>query len=299
MSTILQIETPAHFNFTQNLHYLSRSPDECMYHILDGGIKRALQLEGQTIIIELREAASDKPALEVRFLCGNDTAQLQAAVSRYVREWLDLDTDLQPFYDCAVREPLLQHAVASFPGLRIMGIPDLFEALCWGIIGQQINLPFAYTLKRRLVEQFGEGIAYEGRQYLLFPDPAIIAGLSVGQLTSLQLTGRKSEYLIGVASLIAEGELSKEQLLASGSLQAAERMLLRIRGIGPWTANYVLMRCLRFPNAFPIDDVGLHNAIKHLKGMERKPTKQEITELAAAWSSWEAYATFYLWRLLY
>ena len=98
------------------------------------------------------------------------------------------------------------------------------------------------------------------------------------------MTLKKCEYLIGVAKLIADGELTKEQLLAAGSLKQAEKQLVSIRGIGPWTANYVLMRCLRIPNAFPIDDVGLHNAIKHLMGLEAKPTKKEILELSAAWA---------------
>ena len=78
-----------------------------------------------------------------------------------------------------------------------------------------------------------------------------------------------------------------------------EQALIRIRGIGPWTANYVLMRCLQMPMAFPIADVGLHLALKQALGWDRKPTIPEIRELAAGWSGWEAYATFYLWRLLY
>ncbi|MNJ35231.1 DNA-3-methyladenine glycosylase [compost metagenome] len=113
------------------------------------------------------------------------------------------------------------------------------------------------------------------------------------------MTVKKCEYLIGAAQLIADGTLTKEILLEAGSAGRAEEILVSIRGIGPWTANYVLMRCLRIPSAFPIDDVGLHNAIKKLTGSERKPTKREIRKLSAAWTDWEAYATFYLWRFLY
>ena len=91
---------------------------------------------------------------------------------------------------------------------------------------------------------------------------------------------------------MTDGKLTKELLLEAGSLKKAEKQLVGIRGIGPWTANYVLMRCLRMPAAFPIDDVGLHNAIKHLLGLEAKPTKKEILELSAGWANWESYATF-------
>jgi DNA-3-methyladenine glycosylase II len=75
--------------------------------------------------------------------------------------------------------------------------------------------------------------------------------------------------------------------------------LVRVRGIGPWTAHYVRMRCLRDPRAFPIGDAGLHNAVKARLGLERKPTPQELQALFANWAGWEAYATFYLWHSLY
>jgi len=113
------------------------------------------------------------------------------------------------------------------------------------------------------------------------------------------MTTRKCEYLIGIAKLITERKLLKEDLLQTQDVKVAEKQLTAIHGIGPWTANYVLMRCLRFPSAFPIDDVGLHNAIKFITGSENKPTKNEIKDFAANWANWESYATFYLWRVLY
>ncbi len=99
----------------------------------------------------------------------------------------------------------------------------------------------------------------------------------------------------GIAKLMANGELSREQLM-NMNFKDAEKYLLKIRGIGPWTANYVLMRCPRFQTAFPIDDMGLINSIKILRIMDRKPTKDEILELSCPWKNWESYATFYLWR---
>jgi DNA-3-methyladenine glycosylase II len=210
-----------------------------------------------------------------------------------------LETDLTVFYEIADNDFLLKQVVDQFYGLRNMGIPDFFEAICWGIIGQQINLTFAYTLKRRFVEAFGESMEWNGRRYWSFPTADIIAKLTVNDLSDLKMTAKKSEYIIGVAQLIIEGKLTKELLLGSDDFKAAEKKLVAIRGIGPWTANYVLMRCLRFPSAFPIADVGLHNAIKHLTGTANKPTLEEIRQHALAWANWESYATFYLWRLLY
>lgn len=224
---------------------------------------------------------------------------LTKAAVAYVREWFDLERDLAPFYQMAEGDSLLREPSRRFYGLRLLGIPDLFEALCWGILGQQINLTFAYTLKRRLVERYGASIVYNREIYWLFPEPENIAGLTVEELDPLRMTARKSEYLIDTAAAVASGEWSKKRLLAAGGLKEAERLLVSRRGIGPWTAHYVIMRCLRYPDAFPIDDVGLHNAIKLQTGLERKPTKPELLEMSAGWAGWEAYATFYLWRLLY
>lgn len=298
----LKLFVPKEFSFKENLNYLQRSPNECLFHIRNDRIYRALPLGlGQDIVvIEVREAPHEQ-AVIVRFL-GDITPvepSIRAEAAAYVRDWFDMNTDLVPFYEMAAVDPLLREAVQSFYGLRNMGIPDLFEALCWGILGQQINLTYAYTLKRRFVEAFGRRLECEGETYWVFPRPEDIAGLSVQNLSGLRMTVKKCEYLLDVAKLMADGALTKEKLLEAGGLKQAEKMLIAIRGIGPWTANYVLMRCLRIPSAFPIDDVGLHNAIKHVLGIEKKPTKEEIRKLSASWANWESYATFYLWRFLY
>lgn len=295
----LKLFLPKEFNFQENIKYLSRSSNECLYHVDNNRIYKAIQIGEETPIIEV--SSVDENHLVIRFLGAGKSASknLRAETARYCLEWFDLDRDLSPFYIMAKDDPLLGEAVDSFYGLRIIGIPDLFEALCWGILGQQINLSFAYTLKRRLVEKFGRSVMHDGVTYWVFPSPADIARLPVEELEGLRMTKKKSEYLIGVARLMVDGKLSKDILLESGDYKSAEKMLVKIRGIGPWTANYVLMRCLRYPSAFPIDDVGLQNAIKHQLGREKKPAKDEIMKLAVNWTNWESYATFYLWRYLY
>lgn len=291
--------TPNEFSFAENINYFSNTPKECLYHLKGQIIYKALAIGEATPVVEI--SGDHNNNIIIRFL-GNTTPALQstrAAVADYVRNWFDLDTDLIPFYEMAKSDILLSRAVESFYGLRCIGIPDLFEAICWGILGQQINLTFAYALKRELVETFGRRVGCEGEYYWLFPNAEAIAGLTVQDFAPVRMSVKKCEYLIGVAQLITEGKLTKDLLLETGDFQRAEKMLVSIRGIGPWTANYVLMRCLRMPSAFPMDDVGLHNSIKFLLGTNRKPTKEEILQLSSTWKNFEAYATFYLWRFLY
>lgn len=297
--TELRIRAPKEFSFSENLKYLSRSSNECMFEIVDQKIYRALVVDNETLLVEI--SSMNETELTVRF--PGRTAPVKKnvkdTVSQYIRHWFDLETNLLPFYELAQNDPLLQKPVNKFFGLRNMGIPDLFEAIAWGILGQQINLTYAYTLKRRLVEKFGTSVEYEGKRFWLFPTPDVIANLTVEDFVEMRMTVKKCEYLIDVAQLMVRGELTKEKLLNAKDVKVAEKMLTKIRGIGPWTANYVLMRCLRFPAAFPIDDVGLHNSVKLVMETEAKPTKAEILKLSEAWTGWESYATFYLWRLLY
>lgn len=294
----ITIMLPEDFDLEANLGYLTREKNECMYEIEDGFITKAIAIEKARFLIQISVIANKQ--MVVRFL---DAAQPveewhREEIVKYIREWFDLDRDITPFYKIAEADPLLKTPVEKFRGLRVIGIPDLFEALCWGVLGQQINIAFAYTLKKQLVEAFGECMEWKGKKYWIFPSYKQISQLTTSDFSNIKMTLRKSEYVIGIAKLMASGEISKEELMKM-SFQDAEKKLTQIRGVGPWTAHYVLMRCLRFGSAFPIDDVGLMNAIKVLRNMDRKPTKNEIMALSASWKNWESYATFYLWRTLY
>jgi DNA-3-methyladenine glycosylase II len=81
-------------------------------------------------------------------------------------------------------------------------------------------------------------------------------------------------------------------------LQEAKEMLMKIKGVGNWTANYALMKTFRYPDAFPLDDAGIHNAIKNLKRMKQKPSLEQVKRVFKKYKGWEAYATLYLWKSL-
>ncbi|WHY88986.1 DNA-3-methyladenine glycosylase [Neobacillus novalis] len=293
------IELPVDFNIKANLGYLERNKNECMFEVENEIITRVIVIGETRTLVKIHVNKFNQ--IIVQFLKDSrpNNQSERAEVAQYIREWFDLDRDLTPFYKMAKADPLLKGPVEEFFGLRVIGVPDLFEALCWGVLGQQINLAFAYRLKRQFVEKFGDSINWNGRNYWVFPTYEQIAQLTPADLADIKMTLKKSEYIIGIAQLMASGELSKEKLLRMDSLKEAEKSLIKIRGIGPWTANYVLMRCLRFTSAYPIDDVGLHNAIKHITGSAKKPAKEELLKLSVRWEGWQAYATFYLWRVLY
>lgn len=288
------IDTPEEFSFQLCLDFLRRSPRELLHSPDGDGVRKALRVGGDVVVFKVY---AKKNILQVDFFAPGPTEPIRQSVEKYVREWFDLDTDLRPFYRMARKDGLLRDLVLRFHGYRIVGQPDLFESLVWAVLGQQINLAFAYTLKQRFVERFGERLALGDHEYFLFPSPETVAILHADKLSALQFSRQKSEYTIAIAEAFATGALSKEKL--SGlPLADAKQELMRIKGVGNWTANYALMKTFRHPDAFPLEDAGLHNAIKNLKNLRRKPTLPEVSKIFRKYRGWEAYATLYLWKSL-
>jgi len=139
----------------------------------------------------------------------------------------------------------------------------------------------------------------EFEEYFLFPSPQIISELKVEDLKQLQFTTRKAEYIIGIANLINGGIIKKEELATEVEYERLKNRLLLIRGVGNWTADYIIMKCFYINDAFPIADVGVHNALKGILSLDKKPSIEDIEKLSVNWSGCESYATFYLWRSLY
>ncbi|HET7180161.1 MAG TPA: DNA-3-methyladenine glycosylase [Chryseosolibacter sp.] len=289
------LPTPAEFSFPLSLEYLRRSPQELLHELRGDAVVKALKATGEVVVFRV---TAQKEGLSISFLTSAPgSPETLRQVSDYVREWFDLETDLKPFYAMAANDKLLRDLVTRYHGYRIVGQPDLFESLIWAVLGQQINLGFAYTLKERFVRTFGEKITLDHGEYFLFPSPHSVAVLRPEQLVPLQFSRQKSRYTIGIAEAFASGVVSKERLKTM-PLAEAKRELMQIKGIGNWTANYALMKTFRHPDAFPLEDAGLHNAIRNLKKLKTKPTPAQVARIFIKYKGWEAYATLYLWKSL-
>ncbi len=293
----IEIDTLPEFRFAEQVAFLRLAPLDCLYTVAANAIYKAIRVSRGPAILKVSATAADKLAVMYSGPAGEGL--LAETVKQYVVEWFNLDTNISPFYTMAKTDRLLAPLAEQYRGLYIVGIPDLFEAIAWAIIGQQINLTFAYQLKRRFTQSFGEQFTSEGRQYWLFPLPEVVAGLQVGDFLPLQFSRQKAVYLIGAAQAIMSNQLSKEKLLQEPGLSAMKSRLMNLKGVGEWTADYVLLKCLRQLTAFPVGDAGLQNAVKSGLAMAKKPTATELQHLAEPWQGWEAYATFYLWRSLY
>jgi DNA-3-methyladenine glycosylase II len=188
------------------------------------------------------------------------------------------NTDLKPIFDAHYGTPL----VLDF---------DPFGSLLKCIIHQQLNLSFAYTLTQRFVHAYGT----EKDGVWFYPNPDKVARLTVEELRELQFSGRKAEYVIGIAELAEEGKLDFAAMRNQADAEV-ENSLIKIRGVGPWTVQNFLMFALGRPNLFPLADIGLQNALKKHYGLDRKPTIAEMEKLKEPWEPYLSYASLYLWR---
>lgn len=290
------IQYPEQFSFAECLVFLGRSDRECLHFVKDGCLQRMIIQDDAPLLLKISEAA-DKKALQVNVANSWGVAVNEQAIRSFLTHWLHLDADLRPFYSFAAQDEVLAPLAACYKGLRLIGIPDLFESITWTITGQQISLPFAYTLRRRLVERFGYHELIDGTDHYLYPHPAVIAGLQLEDLTSMQFSRSKALYIIQVAAAMAEGRLSDAHLQQM-AYEEAKEYLLKWKGIGNWSANYVLMKYRRFPEALPLEDAGLHNALRKQLQLPAKPSLAAVKSYTEHWRQHAAYATFYLWRSL-
>ena len=286
-----KVPIPENFSFQECLWFLDRNYDDCLHEVRQDSVRKLLSINDIPTLIEIVEG--DK-FLIINVLEGKNS---ENEIVEFVKEWFDIDRDLTDFYQLLSQDTELACMNLDYKGLRLLGIPNLFEALCWSIIGQQINLPFAYKLKRKLTEEFGTKLTYENSDYYLFPSPEIVSNLQVSDLMPMQFSTRKAEYLIEIAKQFVSGNISKSKLEQMTTPEAI-KALVSIRGIGEWTANYALMKSLKRLECVTYGDVGLYNALFAIKGFPKRPSRQQLDEFFENFKNWEAYTVFYLWRSL-
>ncbi len=186
----------------------------------------------------------------------------------------------------------LARLVAGRPELRVAQTPSVFDGLLWSIIGQQINFAFACVLKRRLTERAGTAID-DG----LFapPTPAAVAALSPDDLVPLQFSRSKADYVISIARLVADGQLDLDALRTMSATRV-ERTLLALRGLGPWSVNYLMMRALGFPDCVPLGDTGVTSGLQAALKLEQRPDVSATRRLMAMFAPYRSLATAHLWQ---
>jgi AraC family transcriptional regulator, regulatory protein of adaptative response / DNA-3-methyladenine glycosylase II len=284
------VDLPPGYPLAHLLRSLGRDPHSVTERLVGTRYETSADLAGVPAVMRINFASGNaEVSLERGAGLG---AEQRIAAHHLVVGMLGLEQDAAGFSRLA-RRLGIGRLVAGRLGLRLVRTPGVWDGLLWCIIGQQINLAFACTLKRRLTENVGT--ALPGGLYSL-PTPAAIARLQPADLRSWQYSRQKTEYLIGAARLIDAGTLN---LAALPSLSAtrAERTLLSVRGLGPWSVNYVMMRALGFADCVPLGDTGVTSGLQTLFKLEQRPDVDATKRLMNVFSPHRSLATAHLWQI--
>lgn len=212
-----------------------------------------------------------------------------------LRAVFDLDANPAHIDTHLGADPFLAGSVRTHPGLRVPGGWDPFELAVRAVLGQQISVAGATTIAGRLAARFGGSIETPFAALTrLAPTPQAIAAASVDEIAAVGLTRARAQTLRDLAAATLHGELDFQP---GADINGATAALRRVRGIGEWTAQYVAMRALRFPDAFPSADLGLRKALT-LPVQSALIGEKELLARAGVWRPWRAYAALHLWKSL-
>jgi AraC family transcriptional regulator of adaptative response / DNA-3-methyladenine glycosylase II len=284
-----ELELPPRYRAEAVLAFHGRDPAGLCERV-DAGrrIFKALStLDGGVVLeIELGPRRAQCRAHAVRALSPGVRGELHECALRLLGLTLDV-----PAFETQVRsDAAFARLLAKRRGLRLPLMASAFEGLCWAIIGQQINLAFATSLRHTLIELCGTRV--DGM--IAHPTPAQLAALESDALTSRRYSRAKARYLLGVATAVADGRLALDAL-AAGSAVAAEQTLTSLHGVGTWTARYTLMRGMGFADCAPIGDVALAAALQRWRGLDARPGPDVVESLLAPYSPYRSLATCHLW----
>ena len=274
---------------------LRRRPENAIDRWDGTTYQRVLMIDRQAVDVAVHQSGGpEEPQLEVELTGSRLTVQQEDFARMSLERMLGVHRDLKPFYRLATRDPRLQLLADEFRGLKPPQFPTVFEAVANGIACQQLSLLVGILLLSRLAHAVGEMSANSQDASHAFPDPTDFHEVTVQSLKVLGFSTNKSQALLDVSSAVRDRSLDLESLVHFDNQSALER-LVKLKGVGRWTAEYVLLRGLGRLDIFPGDDVGARKKLAHFLG-KRKPLDYDGVRRAVA--DWQPYAGFVYFHLL-
>jgi AraC family transcriptional regulator of adaptative response / DNA-3-methyladenine glycosylase II len=283
-STIQLVYRPP-YDWTGVLEFLRLRTLKGVEWVTEDGYWRTVHLGEHRGWISVRHAP-EKNALLFEF--SHSLTPILAPLIGRIRGLFDVNARPDLIAQQLRKEPLLKKSVNKNKGLRVPGAFDSFELAVRAILGQQVTVKAATTLAGRFVDAFGEKIDTPFPELTrVSPTPKRLAKATVDDIASLGIVSARAKCIIAIAKAFDSGEL---HLTTGEHPDDVIKQLVALPGIGPWTAHYIAMRALRWPDAFPKEDIVIRNK---LGGISAK----QADERSQAWRPWRSYAVLHLWRL--
>ena len=273
---------------------LRRRPENAVDRWDGRTYRRVLMIDRQAVEVAVYQSSGQEaPQLEVDVTGSRLTVGQEESARALLERMLGVHKDLKPFYRLATRDPRLQSLVDEFRGLKPPQFPTVFEAVANGIACQQLSLLVGILLLSRLAHEVGVISANSQDAAHAFPDPTDFFEVKAQSLKSLGFSANKSQALIDVSSAIRDQRLNLESLVKLDNQVALER-LVKLKGVGRWTAEYVLLRGLGRLDIFPGDDVGARKKLAHFLGKKQPLDYDGVRRAVAGWQPYVGLVYFHL-----
>ena len=279
---LLRYQPP--YEWSEMLNFLRQRAISGLESVGDGRYSRTVLLDGVQGTLSIEPAAGNALRASIRV----SKLTIVPSIIARLRRVFDLAADPLAIAQHLAKDPVLAPLVKKRPGLRVPGAWDGFELAIRAVLGQQITVPAAVRLASRLVATYGEPLARPslGLSHF-FPRPEVLAQ---ADLRILGMPKSRAETL----SAVAAARLENPEIFANNcGLEEAVQRFRAIRGVGEWTAQYIALRQLREPDAFPASDLGVMRALTDERGL--RPKADEVLARAERWRPWRAYAAQHLW----
>jgi DNA-3-methyladenine glycosylase II len=287
----ISIPLPPGYQAADVLAFHSRDAEGVAEQVTGERIRKGVLLDGAAVLLDVT-LTPGMARCEVQ-ADGVLSAAAGAMVDEALLNILGLRIDPAPFLALAGDDALLGAVARRRPGLRIVQSATIFEALTWAIIGQQINLTFAIALRRTFILQAGR---QHSSGLWCYPEARQVAALDAADLTSRKFSRSKADTLLRLARLVDAGELS---LARGDDIAQASAALLAVKGIGPWTVNYALLRGYGHADCSLHGDVAIRAALQHLLGEDAKPDMARTEALLERYKPHRTMAAAHLWASLH
>lgn len=262
----------------------------------DGIFRQVLDTGNARVLAKVRSSGTtEDPALSLTLRSDRPIRKDEARhAGELVASLLSINDEMDPFYRAVAGDPILADLTHRLRGVRAPVTLTVFEALADSIIEQQISLKAARSIENRLIRAVGKQLVLDGTVYYCYPDPEILATTADSTFRSCGMTVRKGEYLRDVSRIILAGDLDVEGFRQVPDTETVIEELVKIRGIGRWTAELTILRGLHRPDAFPADDVGVRRFISQFYLGGTKISAAEARTFAEQWGAWKGFAAYYL-----
>lgn len=260
----------------------------------DGVFSRGLEVGGKRVALSLRSVGEiERPQLEVKLTGDELSADQQLRAVDVAARSVGAQSSLVGFYESIDSHDAMYEFISRYRGLGIPQAVSPFEGLVLSILGQQISNEVARVLRDLLVDTLGGSITCEGADFRVFPTPSTIAEAGADVLRGIKFSARKAEYIVDIADSVASGDLDLDALAELPDETIVEE-LVKLRGVGPWTAHWLLIRAFDRPDGFPEGDLAVQRSLGALYNGGKRLTPQEAVDLSARWRPYRSYVVTYM-----